>query len=136
MNKSLQLFCPARPRDFKGKRWLKIVLRTLHLLGVAGVSGGILLNVPITSWAGYLHITLFSGIAFLVLELWTNAIFLIQLRGLIIAIKLLLLTLLYSYPQYSSIVLVVIILSSIVSHAPGNFRYFSLLHGRRVDALS
>lgn len=135
MNKHLRLIFPPRPRDFYGKRWLKITLRTLHLLGVAGVSGGILLQVPTASWIGYLHLTVLSGSAYLLLELWSNAILLIQLRGLCVVIKLLLLAILYSKPQYGSLIIVVIILSSVVSHAPGNFRYYSPFHRRRIDAL-
>lgn len=106
------------------------------MVGVAGVAGGLLLDVPASNWLGYLHLTVLSGVLFLILELWSNAIFIIQLRGLMIVVKLLLLSLLYHYPNHHSVVLIVIVLSSIVSHAPGNFRYFSLLHGRRVDALS
>lgn len=116
-------------------RWLKITLRTFHLIGVAGVSGGILLNVPFESWLVYLLITLISGVAYVAVELWSNTVFLIQLRGLLLTIKLVLLGVLLYQPQWSEIILIVIVLSSVVSHAPGNFRYFSVLHGRRVDRL-
>lgn len=135
MKKFTRVLFPSIQRDFFGKRWLKITLRTLHLIGVAGVAGGILLDVPAASWQMYLLITVLSGVGFILLELWSNAIFIIQLRGLIIFVKLALLFYLYIEPQQSVIVLLVIVLSSVVSHAPGNFRYFSLFHGRRIDSL-
>ena len=133
MNRYRTLFLPPVPRDFRGKRWLKIVLRTLHLIGIAGVSGGILFSVSADSWYPYLSLTFFSGVSFLLLEIWSSAIFCIQLRGLIIFLKLALLPLLFGCPQHSELLWVVIILSSVVSHAPGNFRYYSLFHRRRLD---
>jgi len=126
---------PNPKRDFKGKRWLKIVLRTIHLIGVAGVGGGVLLNVDIASWMIYLQLTLISGFTYLALELWTNGIFIIQLRGFSIILKLLLLYGLYLYPDSSKIILAIIIISSVISHAPGNVRYFSIFHGKRLDNL-
>ncbi len=135
MNKLQRAIFPNPKRDFKGKRWIKILLRTLHLIGVAGVGGGVLLNVDFASWSTYLHLTLITGFIYLALEIWTNGIFMIQLRGLSILLKFVLLFGLYLYPDSGKIILLIIILSSIISHAPGNIRYFSIFHGRRIDSL-
>ena len=135
VNKLQRVVFPNPKRDFKGKRWLKISLRTLHLIGVAGVGGGVLLNVDFASWSTYLQLTLITGAVYLALELWTNGIFIIQLRGLSILLKFILLYGLYLYPDSGKIILLIIILSSVISHAPGNVRYFSIFHGRRIDSL-
>ena len=135
MNTFLRVIFPNPKRDFKGKRWVKISLRTLHLIGVAGVGGGVLLGVGIADWRNYLHLTLISGFAYLMLEMWTNGIFFIQLRGLTIFIKLVLLYYLYNNPDSAGVILAIIILSSVISHAPGNVRYYSIFHGRRVDVI-
>ncbi len=130
-----RLFFPPNSRDFTGSRWLKIALRTIHLVGIAGVFGGVLFRAPAPSWQIYLQLTLFSGFAFVILELWSNGVFLIQIRGLAIFIKLGLLYYFTLDPARVNILLLVIILSSIISHAPGDVRYYSLWHRRRMEAL-
>lgn len=136
LNKIIRIIFPNPKRDFRGKRWLKILLRTLHLIGIAGVGGGILLNIEPTLWSIYLQLTIFSGCAYLLLEFWTNGIFLLQLRGLSILLKLGLLYGMYIWPDYAiTILILIIIISSVISHAPGNLRYYSIFHRRRVDTL-
>lgn len=135
MNTWLRFFCPLQNRDFPGKRWVKIALRTVHLIGVAGVGGGVLMAQPLESWQAYLHLTLTSGFCYLLLELWTNAIMLIQIRGLVVMVKLALLCALLYAPDQAYWLVLIIVLSSVVSHAPGKVRYFSVLHGRRVESL-
>lgn len=40
-SRSIDWLFPAESRQFYGQRWLNILLRSVHLLGVAGVGGGI-----------------------------------------------------------------------------------------------
>ena len=35
-----QLLFPAESRFLPGQRWVNILLRTLHLIGIAGLGGG------------------------------------------------------------------------------------------------
>lgn len=127
------LLFPSQPRNFFGKRWIQISLRTAHLIGIAGFSGGVLLGVEPKLWIGFLHLTLLSGLSYFLLDIYCNAMALIQVRGVTIFIKMALLSTLYYNPEQAWIVLWIIIISSIISHAPGNLRYFSLLHWKRVD---
>ena len=39
-SRSIDWLFPAESRQFYGQRWLNILLRSVHLLGVAGVGGG------------------------------------------------------------------------------------------------
>jgi hypothetical protein len=125
---------PSKNRTFKYKRWLEISLRTLHLIGVAGVCAGAFFHVPHYQWQGFSILTSLSGILFILLELWSNGIWLIQLRGVILYIKIIFLLCIPLLPAYKSIILIIVIgISSIISHAPGDVRYFSIIHGKRMD---
>jgi len=131
-----RLLFPSENRTFPGRRWLRITFRTLHLVGTAGLGGGYLYQSPKEFWLPYLTLTVVTGFAIVFLELWTNAIWLIQLRGLAIFLKLVLLSCLHFCEGYGAHVLVIsIVISGFISHAPGKVRYFSLLHGRRMDVL-
>ncbi|MBE9504829.1 MAG: hypothetical protein IME96_11705 [Proteobacteria bacterium] len=127
---------PEKSRTFSGQRWTKISLRTVHLLGVAGMGGGFLYSSPEQFWKPYLIATLISGIAFMLQEIWSNGVWLIQVRGIAVFLKLILLSfLLFSSGFEVIIIFSVIIISGVISHAPGELRYFSVFHGRRIEAL-
>jgi hypothetical protein len=131
-----RLLVPRHSRSFVGKRWCFIVLRTLHLVGVAGLVGGLLYQVPAEAWMPYLTLTLASGAVYFAIELWSTGIFLIQLRGLSVLVKLAILGLVPALPGLEAYLLFsVIVISGIFSHAPGNVRYYSLFHRRRIDEL-
>jgi hypothetical protein len=119
--------------NFKGKRWLKISLRSIHLVGVAGVFASTL-----TAQSLYIYWTLaiISGLGLLALEALSNLVWFIQVRALVMYVKFALLTTLLFFPQYAWHVLVVIILlSGLISHAPSSVRYFSFIHWRKITAI-
>lgn len=121
-------------RDFPGKRWVSILLRTAHLIGIAGLAGLYLFGLPAQTYQGYLLLAVLSGALMVVKEIYCNPVWLMQLRGQAIIIKLALLSLgwwLASSPE-AGIYLTVIIISGIVAHAPGKVRYYSLWHRRVV----
>jgi ABC-type multidrug transport system permease subunit len=67
------------------------------------------------------------------MEIFSGWIWFVQLRGVALYLKLMLLGLIHLHPQYASSYLIAIILiSGFFSHAPSWIRYFSLLHGRVV----
>lgn len=130
------LIFPADSRSFPGMRWLNIALRTLHLIGIAGLGGAYLYPAETAAWAPYLWLTLLSGFSLMGVSLYCNGIWLLQLRGLAILLKLLLLLLLVAMPQLSlPFIIVIIVLSGVVAHAPGNLRYYSPWHRRRIEHL-
>ena len=128
------------PRDDSAssvKRWANITLRTIHLIGVAGVGGGFLYQAPKTVWLPYLALSIVSGFGIICLDIWNNRVWLIQLRGIAILIKLILLLCVLLFKKYEALMLViVIVISGIIAHAPGDVRYFSIFHGRRIDDLT
>lgn len=121
-----QLLFPETSRTFFAKRWLDISLRTLHLIGIMGIAGGVLFAAPEGLWLPYAKLTILSGVAMVVLSVWSNGIWLIQLRGLMIIVKLMLLTFV-SLDQNNSLVIliIIVIISGIISHAPAKIRYYS-----------
>lgn len=121
---------PDPPRELPGRRGLKIVLRAAHVLTAAGLLGAYLFEVPDTLGAPWFHSTLLTGALLLLLDLHESAAFLLQVRGLVVVLKLLLVAALPWLGDLAAIALAAVVLVSVVSsHAPGRVRY-SLLVGR------
>lgn len=119
------------------KRWSKISLRTLHLLGVAGVGGGILFGLDKVLWLNYWWLALASGALMMLMDCIPNPVWLVQVRGVSIILKLILLALIGYHPDWDLFLLVVIIIiSGVISHAPGKLRYYSLYHRRVINSAS
>lgn len=117
------------------KRWTKISLRTLHLVSVAGVGGGILFGLDKVVWVNYWWLAVASGVLMIAIDVISSPVWLVQVRGLVIYIKLLLLALMGIYPQWASaLLLIVIIMSGMISHAPGKLRYYSFYHMRVISS--
>ncbi|MEE8339328.1 MAG: hypothetical protein V3R56_04235 [Xanthomonadales bacterium] len=117
------------------KRWSKISLRTLHLLAVAGVGGGVLFALDKDLWINYWWLALVSGVLMMLLDIAANPIWMVQVRGVVILFKLILLALLGINPGWDSFLLaVIIIISAVISHAPGKLRYYSLYHRRVISS--
>jgi len=105
------------------------------LLAIAGVGGGILFALEKDLWLNYWWLALVSGVLMMLMDIVSNPVWIVQVRGLVILLKLILLALLGINPAWDSILLlVVIILSAVVSHAPGKLRYYSLYHHRVVNS--
>jgi len=131
-----ELLFPAESRQFPGQRWVNISLRTLHLIGLAGVGSGFLYPAHADASDVYLYLILVSGLMLTLISIWSNAIWLVQLRGQAIILKLLLLALIPLWPMLSGVLLIlVIIISGYISHAPGDVRYYSIYHRCRVESL-
>lgn len=107
-------------------------LRSAHLVGVGGIGGAYLYEGPREVWLPFLVLTLVSGILMTALELWSSRYWLVEVRGLAIVIKVLLLGLAGVLDQFEAAAfIVVIVLSGITAHAPAAVRYYSVWHGQR-----
>ena len=114
---------PPSPRRFAGQRWLNILLRSLHLVGIAGVAGGFLFALDDAQWLPYWRLALTTGAALALLYIWSTALWLFQLKGVAILLKLALLALGFSLPGWRMETFVlVIMLSGVMAHAPGSVR--------------
>ncbi len=88
---SSRVIFPRESRDFVGKRYISIGLRTLHLMGIAGFAGFFLFALPIEIWRPFAILAVSSGIALIGVEIFSDGIWLLQLRGLAVILKLLIL---------------------------------------------
>lgn len=117
------------------KRWTKISLRTLHLLSVAGVGGGILFGLEQGLWAAYWWLALLSGVLLMLIDIVSNPVWVVQVRGIVIFVKLSLLLFLGGDPAMDRWLLIaVIVMSAVISHAPGKLRYYSVYHRRTISS--
>lgn len=114
---------PARPRMFPGERWLNIILRSVHLVGVAGIGGGFLFGLDEKQWLPFWHLSLATGITLSLLYVWSSAIWLFQLKGLAIIAKVLLLGAAIALPAWrAELFMLIILISGLIAHAPGQVR--------------
>ncbi|NRQ02932.1 hypothetical protein [Marinobacterium sp. xm-d-530] len=126
---------PKQKRDFTAKRYLSISLRTLHLFGIAGFAGFFLYDLPESLWRPYAILALTTGSLMLLVELYVDAIWFIQLRGLAVITKIFLLLLAMNAPHLTTVLFcLIVIISGYFSHAPGKVRYYSPLLGRVVKS--
>lgn len=112
------------------RRLTKVLVRSLHLVGVAGVFGNAMTG---TAESFYISLAIYSGIVLVVMEASSGLIWFVQLRGVALYLKLLLLLVMHLYPQGAIPCLITIILiSGFFSHAPSWIRYYSLQHRKVV----
>lgn len=122
-------------RFFPGQRWINIGLRSLHLLGVAGMGAGFLVSgVPENAWYRYLILTLVTGIGMTLIDAWSDRRWLVKLSGQVVLFKLLLLGLIPLFPATGPALFgAVILISALISHAPAWVRHFAPFQGRTLD---
>lgn len=125
---------PRESRYLPGQRWLNVLFRTLHLVGLGGLGAGFLYPAVDESWRLYLQITLVSGSGLALISIYSNGIWLLQLRGQVVFLKLVLLALMTPFPGLrAELFILIILLSGWIAHATARVRYYSLYHRRRID---
>ncbi|MDR8525089.1 hypothetical protein [Shewanella fidelis] len=120
-------------KQFIVHRLSKTALRALHILGVTGAGGGILLNVPQEQWLTYWIMAMATGSTLMIWEIVRDWRWLIQLKGVLTLVKIGLLLLFIPLANYKpELLITVVLLSVVVSHGPSGLRHFSIVHGRRI----
>ena len=108
-------------RDFPGRRWLNLSLRTIHLAGVV-LLGAALVGAGEVRTAAWL--TLISGLAMFAGDIWANPAHLREVAGFGVLAKLLLVAVMVAHPSLAlAIFWAVLVLSTLLSHAPGALRH-------------
>ena len=110
-------------QNFPAMRWVNISLRTFHLIGVAGVGGAFLYNSPQPAWEPYLLLLVTSGAGMLLLDIWSNTQSLVQVRGIATIVKIIILLIAFYTGMEAYFLITVVVISGIMSHAPGRVRY-------------
>ena len=131
-----RLIFPESNRHFAGKRWIRVILRSLHICGVSVVVGGVFFGVSTQQLAEFYMITLSSGLILMLIDIYTNGVWIIQNRGWLILVKIGILVNLSVFENNSKwVLLLIVFFSGIISHATSDQRYYSLYHRKRVDLL-
>ena len=121
----------ADSRPSRLSRPLRTSLRTLHLLAFGALYGGHVFAVDAERLEPALVAVVATGLAFMLFEVWRSPIWLVQLRGVATYLKLALLLLVGPFwDQRVAILSLVVVIGAVVSHMPGRYRYYSLLHRR------
>ena len=116
--------------DTSVRRLTKVAVRTVHLIGMAGMFGAAMYGA---SEPTYFYLTMISGVVLVGMEAYSGWIWFVQLRGVAVYLKLLLLLALHFALQHTIVILIAVIaISGFMSHAPGWIRYYSLLHRKVV----
>jgi len=114
------------------RRLTKVIVRTIHLVAIAGFFGNAMTGSYETI---YITMTIASGAVLTLMEASSDWIWFVQLRGVSLYLKLLLLLLIHMYPNATIPGLIAVIaLSGFISHAPSWIRYFSLQHWQVVHS--
>ncbi len=118
-----RLLWPEKARSFPGERWINIGLRSLHLVGVAGIGGGFLFDLAPGVWLPFWYLTLGSGLGLAGLYLWGTFAWLVQVKGLAVMLKLVLLAAALRLPAWrAELFVLMILISGVVAHASGAVR--------------
>ncbi|MDI5874499.1 hypothetical protein [Shewanella xiamenensis] len=121
-------------KRFWVQRLSKTALRALHILGIAGAGGGILLNIDKSLWLNYWYLAMSTGSILMLWEIMRDWHWLIQLKGVLTLGKLGLLCLFIPLANYKpELFILVLFLSVIVSHGPSGLRHYSIVHRKQID---
>ncbi|OGS08738.1 MAG: hypothetical protein A2270_04080 [Elusimicrobia bacterium RIFOXYA12_FULL_51_18] len=113
-------------------RPLRIALRTVHILGFSVLFGGHWFNLPREALLPWLYWTIFSGAGITALEIYAGFDWFLQLAGVMVLGKLVILSLIpLFWEQRLTLLSFVMIIGSVGSHMPGSLRHFRLFPLRK-----
>ena len=110
-----------------------IAFRTAHIAVSGMLLGGHYFSVPAGRLLPFLYLVILTGAVLGIIELYPDWRGVLQVRSIVIALKLLLICFvpwLWSYR--ASILIVVLVMASISSHMPSRFRHYSVLERQEV----
>lgn len=124
----------TRPR-IPGARALQVLLRSLHIVAMALVMGGIARGSSFEDLQTPILLTVISGLLLLVVDLARRCLVLTQGSGVALFLKLALLGLGNLFPAARvEWYLAATFLASIGSHMPGDWRHFDVLKWRVIKS--
>ena len=130
-----QILFPPEPRPLAGRRWIKVLFRAVHVLFAAGFLGAYLFAVGPQERMPWTIGVLVSGSALLLLDLHETGAFLLQVRGLVVMVKIALLCALPLFHGSEAWILSgIFVLSVVSSHAPGSVRHRVLFGDGSIQA--
>ncbi|WP_394129517.1 hypothetical protein [Shewanella maritima] len=120
---------PLSETRFWFERLTKTSLRALHIIGIVGAGGGIIVGAEQSLWMSYWVLAMATGCLLLAWEVVRDWRWLIQLKGVLTIVKVAMLGLFIPLAAYKSeLFIFIILLSVIVSHGPAGLRHYSIVH--------
>ncbi len=108
-----------------------MALRTVHIVSMAIVLGGVAWSVPEERMHHAFVLTVASGVLLLAIDLAKSCVFLYQGAGVAALVKLALVGLGYHLPQARlAFYLAATVVGSVGSHMSGAWRHYSFLDGK------
>ena len=108
-------------------------LRTAHTIAFAALYGGHVYGVSAPRLVPALVATVASGAALMATEMYRTPLWPVQVRGVVAFVKLALVAAVAVWWDGRLLFLTLaLVIGGVVSHMPGRYRYYSLLHGRVV----
>jgi hypothetical protein len=127
-----RLLVPETERQLPGLRWIRMTMRTAHIATFSVVIGGHIFAVPADRIYPWLLAAIATGAGLIALSLYQSFLWLREVRGVAILIKL---GLLCAIPLWWEarvpILFAIVVISSYVSHMPGRYRYWVIGRGPR-----
>ncbi|MBI4701329.1 MAG: hypothetical protein HY744_09250 [Deltaproteobacteria bacterium] len=121
---------PGSPRRCDLRRWFRIACRTAHLATMGVLVGGHVFAVAPDSLRPWLYATIASGAALMAPDLLEDWRYLRELRGASLLVKMAMVAAVAVFWEQRLLLLfAVVVLSSVVSHMPGRYRYWVLGQG-------
>jgi len=128
------LLFPDPRRHLAGSRWWNIAARTVHLAATGTLLGGHIFGAGPDPLLPLLWTAIATGGVMIALEVYPSAHWAHQVCALVVFAKLLLLCLIpWLWAYRVPILLAVVVLAGVGSHAPRRVRHYSLYY-RRVMA--
>jgi hypothetical protein len=122
-----------KPRALLGARLLRTTIRTVHLVTMGILYGGHVYGISADRLLPALAGTLASGAAFVTLEAYRTPLWLVQMRGLLTLMKILIVASCAVWWDVRVWLLTLaLVIGSVGSHMPGKYRYYSVMHGRAI----
>jgi hypothetical protein len=121
---------PSSPRVLPYNRGISITFRTLHLLASGLLVGGHAFGAEPQRLIVLLYLTVGSGLGLVLLELYRSCDWVYQGMGLLVIVKTVITVLAgVWWEQRVPLLCLVVVLGSVGSHMPANYRHYSLWHG-------
>jgi hypothetical protein len=124
-----RLLFPDPARDLPAERAIRIGLRTAHIAAFGILLGGHVFDVERHRLLLWLWLTIGTGGALVAVELCGSFVWLLEVRGWMTLLKLVLIWLVpWLWPYRVWLLLATLVIGSVSSHMPGRFRYYSVFH--------
>ena len=115
-------------------RLLRTSLRTAHLIAFGAYYGAHVFDIAPERLGLALVAVALSGVLFVAFEIFSAPVWLVQVRGVATAVKIVLFVCIpLFWDQRVALLTLIVVIGSVVSHMPASLRYYSLAHGRMVD---